>query len=591
MFQLTEQKPIALKEFLADYDQASWLGYLSKDGEKVKHGQWTVKRAAERNYEDKTDIYMSYNPLNGYVARKKSNIGRLALLYVDLDIGRGENPFEDDTTPEYKQNIVNALEKNVFGITVPEPNYICDSGRGLYLIYKIYQNEDGNKQEHVNAAERWGRVNSYFTAQFGAYCADKAVSTDEARVLRIPGSINSSTGRVVQFYQYSTQVYTLYNIERDYMSAPTKAQIEKLEQVEALLGVFCSVRNRRSIRRFLERHEEAYKKACNKKKPSEKQFKYAADIARILGIALPNFRTAGGASRFIKKYHKKFLAVKSKRKKHSNYIANKDEITLKMLEKRLKSIEKVLMDAPKDTYREIGLFLYRLFACEYTGDKKLAAAMTRKLLSKMVNPIPEKSAMRTTRSAEKYWENGTIYRMKDRTLADWFGMSVDEWKTLLPRDAYEDDKVLRKARNRRYYEKKLEKLGKTSKQDKITSRREEIARLICDGKKKEEICAELHISERTYYSDTKYIQENMVEEGRQNIDKSAAKNLDASCNRGPVGPMYQISTRLDGMSITCIMVNPFTGEKLDSRKMRKTGEWSVFFEVPEDGMVIGLDDS
>ena len=27
MFQLAEQKPIELKEFLADYNQASWLGY------------------------------------------------------------------------------------------------------------------------------------------------------------------------------------------------------------------------------------------------------------------------------------------------------------------------------------------------------------------------------------------------------------------------------------------------------------------------------------------------------------------------------------------------------------------------------------
>ena len=36
--------------------------------------------------------------------------------------------------------------------------------------------------------------------------------------------------------------------------------------------------------------------------------------------------------------------------------------------------------------------------------------------------------------------------MKDITLADWFGMSLDEWKDLLPRDAYEDDKALRKAR-------------------------------------------------------------------------------------------------------------------------------------------------
>lgn len=585
MFQLAEQNPIELKEFLADYNQASWLGYISKDEDRVNHGQWTVRRAVERNYEGKADIYLSYNPLKGYTTRKKANVGKLALLYVDLDIGRGENPFEDDTTPEYKQSIVDALEQTIFGVTVPAPNFICDSGRGLYLIYKIYQNENGNKQEHANAAERWGRVNSYFTSQFGDYCADKSVSTDEARVLRIPGSINSHTGRVVQFYRYSDQVYTLYNIERDYMSAPTQAQIDKLERVEALLGVPCTVRNRRSIRRFLERHEKDYKKAYNKCKPSEKQLKYAADIARILDIELPNFRTAGGASRFIKKHHKDFLVEKAKRKNHSNYIANDDEITLKMLERRLKSIEKVLMEAPRDSYRETGLFLYRLFACEYTGDKKLAADMTRELLNNMENPIPEKSAMRTTRSAEKYWENGTTYKMKDMTLADWFGMSLDEWKDLLPRDAYEDDKALRKARNRRYYENKLEKAGESSKKNKIATRREEIARLIGDGKTKDEICAELQISERTYYSDVKFIQNNMPEAEPQDIDMDSAKNLDSISNSGPIGPNHIE----DGKTIFSTRASFKENSGVESGGGMKLKEledrWTAFMDLDSDGNV------
>ena len=97
MFELAAKTPIELKEFLADYNEASWLGYISKEEDRVHHGQWTVRRAVERNYEGKADIYLSYNPLKGYTARKKANVGRLALLYVDLDIGRGENPFEDDT--------------------------------------------------------------------------------------------------------------------------------------------------------------------------------------------------------------------------------------------------------------------------------------------------------------------------------------------------------------------------------------------------------------------------------------------------------------------------------------------------------------
>lgn len=589
MFQLKNQKPIELEEFLADYNQASWLGYISKDEDRVKHGQLTVRRAIERNYEGKADIYLSYNPLKGYTPRKKANVGKLALLYVDLDIGRGENPFEDDTTPEYKQSVVDSLEDSVFGVTVPAPNYICDSGRGLYLIYKIYQNADGNKQEHINAAERWERVNSYLTSAFDWYCADKSVSTDEARVLRVPGSLNSHSGTEVKFYAYSDEIYTLFSIERDYMNVPTDAQIAKLERVEKALGIECAVRNRNSIRRFMKRHEEEYRKAYNKKAPSEKQLKYASDIAHVLHIDMPNFRTAGGANRFIKKYQKDFLAEKAKRKTHSTFIMNDDEKTLRMLEGRLKRIEKLLSEAPKDSYRETGLFLYRLIACEYTGDKKLAAEMTLNLLRNMSNPLQEREAMRTTRSAEQYWENNQVYRMTDDTIAEWFGISGSEWRELIPREAYSEDKELRRARNRRYYEKKLKKAGEVSKQDKIASRREEIARLLSVGKSREEICLELNISVGTYYTDLKYLEEHNIDTEAQDIDKPIQENLDDLSNSGALAPKSLAQPRKKTITRASTLVNPFTGETMYSEKIDRRGEWSALFGVPGSG--VGLNDS
>lgn len=50
IFKLADQKAIQLKEFITDYNQASWLGYISNDEDKVNHGQWTVRMAVERNY-------------------------------------------------------------------------------------------------------------------------------------------------------------------------------------------------------------------------------------------------------------------------------------------------------------------------------------------------------------------------------------------------------------------------------------------------------------------------------------------------------------------------------------------------------------
>lgn len=580
MFLLKNQEPITLTEFLNDYNQASWLGYISKDADCVHHGQWTVRRAVERDYSGKSDIYLAYNPLKGYTKRRKANIGHLALLYVDLDIGRDENPFLEGIEVDYKQETINALEESVFGVTVPAPNYICDSGRGLYLIYKIYQNADGNKQEHINAAERWERVNSYLTSAFDWYCADKSVSTDEARVLRVPGSLNSHSGTEVKFYAYSDEIYTLFSIERDYMNAPTDAQIEKLERVEKALGIQCTVRNRNSIRRFMKRHEEEYRKAYNKKAPSEKQLKYASDISHVLHINMPNFRTAGGVSRFIKKYQKDFLTEKAKHKMHSTFIMNDDEKTLRMLEGRLKRIEKLLSEAPRDSYRETGLFLYRLIACEYTGDKKLAAEMTLNLLRNMSNPLQEREAMRTTRSAERYWENNQVYRMTDDTIAEWFGISGSEWRELIPREAYSEDKELRRARNRRYYEKKLKTAGEVSKQDKIASRREEISRLLSMGKSRDEVCLELNISIGTYYTDLKYLEEHMIDTEAQDIDKPIQEKLDDVSNSGAIAPKSLAQPRKKTITRASIFKNPFDNTWMYMQKLDREGEWSAILEVP-----------
>lgn len=586
MFRLDEQKTVALTEFLSDYNQASWLGYISKDADRVHHGQWTVKRVVNADFSAKSDIYLSYNPLAGYKPRKKSNIGKLALLYVDLDIGRDDNPFLDANDVNYKQDAIDGMIKTVFGITAPNPNYIVDSGRGLYLIYKIYQNEAQTKHEHTNAAKRWERVNSYLTEAFSWYAADPAVSTDEARVLRIPGSINSHSGTPVKFYKYSDDVHTLYNIERDYMSTPTDAQIAKLEQMEALIGIKCSVRNRRSVRRFMATHEDEYRRLYNKKAPSEKQLKYASDIARTLQIDCPKFRTAGGVSTFIKRHENDFLSEKAKRKNHSTYIDNDDEKTLKMLKLRLSRIERALMDAPRDSYRERGLFFYRLFACEYTGDKKLAADMTLDLIRNMQNPLSEASAMRTTRTAEKYWDNHRVYKMTDEALAGWFDMSLDEWKALIPHEAYKVDKELRSERNKRYYQSQLKKAGKASKQEQIELRRNKLIRLIRDGKNKDEICSELGVSERTYYADYKAVQKVLsCAKAQDTVVEGTAKNSDSISNSGPVGPNCAEDVKDIFITRDSVVENPFV-ELGWSMKLEEVEEgWTALMDMDPEGKV------
>lgn len=559
MFQLDMQPELSIADFLEDYNKDAWLGYMRKTKTGVIHKNLSVGFIEKCDYWNKEDVYLDLNPLKGqFIKRSKASVHKLAVLYADLDIGRDDNPFMSDSEKkQQKQATVDQLEKEVFNKTLAEPNFICDSGRGLYLIYIIYQNEEKTKQEHKNATGRWRRINSKITDELKWYCADSSVSTDESRVLRIPDTINTHNGERVKFYRYSDKVYTLYNIERDFMFTPSDEQMDKLERMQNTLDIKCNVLNKRSIRRFMAEHEKEYVQAYNSKKPTETQLDYAADIADMLNITCPKFRTAGGASRFIKKYEAKFELEKAKRKIHVTY--NKKDMTKRMLEKRIRRLEKIVIEAKKDTYREIALFFYRLFVLELTENKKTAEQMTLDLIRAMSCPLNEKEAMRTTKVAEKYFDADTIYKITDEKLASKFGLSADEWRKLIPAEKKEENKELRKARNRRYYEKKLQKAGTTTKQDKIIVRRDEVSRLLSEGKNKNEICIELGISERTYYDDLKAInnevETNIVQEqeNAEIIEKDVAKKLDPISNRGPIGPSNQL--HLEEMNGKCYPLN------------------------------------
>ncbi len=540
MFDLSVQTPITIEDFLADYPTNAWVGFIQKSDDRTYHYPLPLEDVLDQDFSSDADVYMTYNTLKRGKNRKKANVKKLAMLFVDLDVGR------DDATmwsllpkTAYKQAVISSLEASAFGKTIPEPNYICDSGRGLYLLYKIYQNEEKTKQEHKNAAKRWERVNSFLTSQLEMYEADRAVATDEARVLRIPGSINSHSKSEVKFYEYSKNTYTLHRIEHDYMNKPTEKQLEAVHKMEMALGIKCKVLNNRRIRRFMEEHETEYKKYVNKSPVTDKQLNYAQDMARMLDITCPKFRTYGGANKFIRKHEKEFKKLKAEKRASSTFLSTDERLTNRMLETRLMRLEKVLVDAKPDTYRETGLFFYRLFALELTQDKTVALEMMLDLNDKMHHPLSPKSIKRTTKTAESYYDANSIHKLCDKTLAKWFDMTEEEWKNLIPVDKKKEDKGLRQARNRRYYENKLIKEGKTTKEDKIKERRELMYRLICDGKKGKDICNELHISKSTYYAELKAIQELFFPQNEKahDVEMTSPEKLDAYSNSVPIGTL------------------------------------------------------
>lgn len=155
-----------------------------------------------------SNLYFSLNPMkfkNHIIRRDKQHVARLKFLYVDLDIYKS-------MWREYTQEqILMQLESDYFDRKIPTPSYVVNSGRGMYLLWKI--------DEHINAQPRWEKVQRYLHSQLLEFGADRAVVTDTARVFRIPGSINSKSGTRVSIMQTynNNYTYTLYEIMQEYM--------------------------------------------------------------------------------------------------------------------------------------------------------------------------------------------------------------------------------------------------------------------------------------------------------------------------------------------------------------------------------------
>ena len=101
------------------------------------------------------------------------------------------------------------LEKNYFNQSIPIPNYVIDSGRGLYLIWII--NAVPSK-----ALPLWKAIQDYLYNQLKCFGADRQ-ALDATRILRVPGSINSKSKTVVNIVDEYEYIYDLREIQNGFL--------------------------------------------------------------------------------------------------------------------------------------------------------------------------------------------------------------------------------------------------------------------------------------------------------------------------------------------------------------------------------------
>jgi len=147
------------------------------------------------------DTYISMNAFSG--KRVAENVDSFDMLYADIDVAHGRC----DDVEWAKQSILYTLEKDVFGVTVPTPTFVIDSGRGLYLWWAL---EGG---EH--RAELWSSIERQLVYKLLPYGADTHC-TDAARIMRVVGTVNSKNGRTVTVLRSTDERFTLDDIVENY---------------------------------------------------------------------------------------------------------------------------------------------------------------------------------------------------------------------------------------------------------------------------------------------------------------------------------------------------------------------------------------
>lgn len=419
------------------------------------------------------NIYISMNTFFK-PERTVDKLKRLNALYVDIDCYKlGLN----------KLSVFYQLEQDFFGTEIPVPTFVIDSGRGLYLIWKL-QNEDRN------ALPRWTRVQKYLTDKLICFGADPACK-DSARILRLPFSINQKSGTEVSILQFNDLTYTISEIQNEHHIIQKEYKRKDGEKTHP------------------------YNTA------TEPMRRYATQLADKLGTELPNFEDFAATKEWIAK-----MRVSMPSRPHcenkSVYIGPKKGTTIcRILQGYCADLENLFaMRKGADCKREIALFLYRLFTYDMTGDKELALERTLSFNAALSCPFSDEYVIRATKSAETKIDKGDTYHYKVETIIEVLDITREEMSRLVYLVNLGRRKERKQENNRKAYLERLTAAGKETKAETQEKRRSAIIAMQKEGKSREEIMQALSISKSTYYREMAAIAtRNALEAARGLIDE------------------------------------------------------------------------
>ena len=175
-------------------------GWITKAEINSGYKQWHYRynELLEQDF-NQENVYISINTFYS-TFRRLEYLKELKAQFIDLDIYK---------TGFTKEQIIMHLEADYFNKSIPRPNLIIDSGRGLYLIWLL--NSVPSK-----ALPLWKAIEEYLYSVLKPFGADRQ-ALDPTRILRVPGSINSKSKTTVKVIEQYDYIYDLREIQNEYL--------------------------------------------------------------------------------------------------------------------------------------------------------------------------------------------------------------------------------------------------------------------------------------------------------------------------------------------------------------------------------------
>lgn len=160
------------------------------------------------------DTYVAPNTMYK-PSRRVENIRQFRALYIDLDNQEG-----NQLGITYK--IFELEEQGV----IPMPSMVIDSGRGVHLYWRIVNAPYG-------ALHTWQELEDMLYNKLKRYGAD-IQATDGARLLRVPGTINSKNNQECRIIYNNDEVeYSMYDLREKHLNyKPYQLELHQAKELK-----------------------------------------------------------------------------------------------------------------------------------------------------------------------------------------------------------------------------------------------------------------------------------------------------------------------------------------------------------------------